>query len=1237
MKKLLSLLLSAVMVSSVMPVNSVTVLAAEKGDVKEFHVSTKGTDVGTGAIDDPIDTLANAKAAVAEFKKINPKVPVEVIFHEGDYRFTDVVKFTSADSGTEEGPITYKAAEGEEVKFKGSKEIDTSKIQVVSDAETLAKLPATSRGKVGYIDLAAQGLSDVAEIVYTLNTGYTCVGESELFLNGNKQILSRWPNGIHGFDKYETVVSAGSTGAPGQGVGGIFTTKDFRLMNWENAKDAWAVGFWGCDYYYERVKIAEIDVASKQVKLASSSVYGLKTGYSCRYAIINLLEELDAPGEYYIDHDTKILYYYPERTLLGATMEITTLGTDLVELNGVSNINFEGITFTQTRANAIRLGTTPTNINITNCTFDNIGKYAIYQTVGTRSTVAQNTPQVSQFSETGAVNFHVNNNVFTNIGHRAIEMYCGARDANEISNCSFNNNYLYNIGTVFVASYGMQIYGVGVEIAYNTVHYSGYGIGWVGADFDIHHNEIYNTMNQLSDGSAIYTGRNFINRNNKVHHNYIHDTTAKSEFINSDLCAGIYLDDMDSGTEVYQNIVKDAHIGIINNCGMSNNIHDNITVDTPREPIYMSTFQMGDANSRNRQETEGYQALELAGYDRYPDIREDLESGLVSYPARNTVEGNLAVRGTIGYSDLIMGYNEIENNHMVGDEEFVDPENGDYRLKNSSKYAELTDNLTEDFDMATIGLQQDEFGETPMLKEGFKLTSPANGTRGIQSESITFNWQRPVGADRFTVKIATDSRMENIIKEIDTYESTVTIDGFEKGQTYYWRVYAKNESTIASEGIASLGVPHMFTIANQFKADTSDLQALIISGRDKLTKIIEGDAIGEYKVGTKQALTEKLELAEKMVKYGGYSEADQKQAVEDIDDLINSDTFINGGFKDLGDFMADTENWEVREADNYSIDPTSKTIKVDAYDKTINVLTYKGVEDYSRVLALSFKLKIDFGDGDNSNRWLGIGLRGTAANQPCYQSGNDQYFITMKQGLIEYQRNSGGTNQILEVVEDASIKNNEWMDIDFGVVNLGDVGQLTIIKINGRVAYQAVDSSDNMVMKKGFFQIMPCNKMGIEIKAADRELESFDELVDEYTLKMTKDFCTELESYNSTKGTIIRSGSPMAYYNGDIHSISQAPVGEGSSMMISTELAAIAFGGTISGNNIIIDGVSYQLPAKNSDGMVNLQELAKTVGHVAYLYSDMQLVFISKSLDMHVANYFKQFKGASDSLALYIN
>lgn len=1226
-------------------------------DVIEIHVSTDGKPEGSGSIYDPVDGLESARLAVQKQKTRNPGTPINVLFHEGTYRLKKSVQFTQADSGTEKAPITYMAVPGEKVSFKGSEVIDLTKIKPVEDAKILAKLPRTSRNKVGYIDLAEQGFNDLGQIPDATSMYYTesSFEYSEIFLNDRQQIMARWPNGFNGYEKMASVVNQGGRGK--NGVGGVFETKDYRLMNWVDAKDAWVVGFFGTDYMYDRVKLGAIDVNKKQITLKNGSGYGLRSSSSQRYAVINLLEELDMPGEYYIDHEKNILYYYPETSLKNAVMEVTTLGDDLLKITSLKNVNFKNLNFEQTRGCAIRAYDDLENMTITGCTFNNIGRYAIWHWTNKVSEVGQNNTQSIEYRENGWVNVHVDGNIFSNIGTFAVRAYCGSKDKNELSNCTFNNNYFYNLGIYDRASRSLNIFGVGVDIANNTQHYGGYGIVYQGSDINVHNNELYNLMNQLSDGGAIYTGRNFINRNNKIYENYLHDIIAKNDFITSPYAHAIYLDDMESGHEVFRNIVARANNGVVINCGMSNNVHDNTFIDCSKNGVMVSMFGMGNKDNIERQTTQALNALKNPAYDRFPDIKADFDSGLIAYPARNTIVGNNAINAPMSYSDSIMNdyYNVIKDNNTLTKDDFVDADNMDYRILNKSI---KTQALGEDYDMSKIGVQVSEFEENPMKCEPFHLIYPKNGTIGIDTDSLTFSWERPIGADRFRIVVAKDPELKNVICDAETYETVYTLNNLKASTTYYWKVYAKNDSLYNYDWWESVGVNYMFTTANTFVTDKANLTAVRIAAENKLGTIIEGNEIGQYKPGTKAAIEDKLKILNEVLTYGGLTHDEESELIADIDNLINSDDLVNGGYINLGTFIEDEENWEVNIPEAMQIDKENKSIKIQ-YDEKEAVLGYTGIYEASRVIALKFKLKIDFNDKDGNinNDWLAMGLRGTKPTEALYNKGNDQYFMLIKEGLLEYQKNSGGNDQLLATVEDPSIKSGEWMDIDFGVINLGGVGQLTILKINGRVAYQTVDYSSNMVLTKGCFQIMQTKGLASEFRASDEEIEGFDELKEEYTAKMTEDLCKSMEKENAGNPlTVLRAESYKAYVDGKLKDISSPVIIEDDKMLIGIDTAAEVFGGSAAGNRLQINtdefifneqslsythnsvekNASVQAKSENGKLYVELASLIRDLNKKSYTHNG-KLIYIGDEFDVHTANAGDIMNGAMGAFALYQN
>ena len=66
---------------------------------------------------------------------------------------------------------------------------------------------------------------------------------------------------------------------------------------------------------------------------------------------MHALCELDMPGEWFIDRNTNILYYYPQED--DDEIAISTKTFNAFNLNNVSFVNFEGLTFKNIRGTAI--------------------------------------------------------------------------------------------------------------------------------------------------------------------------------------------------------------------------------------------------------------------------------------------------------------------------------------------------------------------------------------------------------------------------------------------------------------------------------------------------------------------------------------------------------------------------------------------------------------------------------------------------------------------------------------------------------------------------------------------------------------------------------------------------------------------------------------------------------------------------------------------------------------------
>src|SRR5262249_36514601 len=96
----------------------------------EFFVSPKGDDTWSGRVaipgqnDGPFATLRRARDAVrALLKTSTERLPVRVVLRGGTYFLDAVVEFGPEDSGTENAPVTYAAAPGEQVILSGGKRL----------------------------------------------------------------------------------------------------------------------------------------------------------------------------------------------------------------------------------------------------------------------------------------------------------------------------------------------------------------------------------------------------------------------------------------------------------------------------------------------------------------------------------------------------------------------------------------------------------------------------------------------------------------------------------------------------------------------------------------------------------------------------------------------------------------------------------------------------------------------------------------------------------------------------------------------------------------------------------------------------------------------------------------------------------------------------------------------------------------------------------------------------------
>lgn len=374
LKKLSAISLLSALIISFSGVGAI----ADTVDMTTFFVSLSGNDNNEGTIEQPFATIEKARDEIRKFKRDSKlgKSGAKVYIRGGKYERKMSFVLEPQDSGTQEAPIVYSAYPGEEVSFSGAHQVDMSGAAVVTDESILAKLPEESRGKVIQINLKAQGISEIKKVMQTYYGVYKNP-DPDLLWNGEFLTIARWPN--YDYAKTGTILYTGMLRFENErhiqidnDPGFIFRTDAPRMAMWKNAKDAWLMGYWRYNWAIDSVGIK--DVIGNMVFTDSSTSFGVYKG--AWYYIYNLLEEMDVPGEWYIDCDTGILYVYPPNPVdENTTVAIPLLNEEIIRFSNVSDVRIENLLLENGKMSAISING-GMRCEIAGCTIRNFAKQA---------------------------------------------------------------------------------------------------------------------------------------------------------------------------------------------------------------------------------------------------------------------------------------------------------------------------------------------------------------------------------------------------------------------------------------------------------------------------------------------------------------------------------------------------------------------------------------------------------------------------------------------------------------------------------------------------------------------------------------------------------------------------------------------------------------------------------------------------------------------------------------------
>ena len=694
----------------------VLVFETQFASAVDFYIKPDGSDKGPGTLEQPFATLARARDAVRE---LNAARDVVVQIRGGQYRLSETVVFGVEDSGKGDFTVTYEAYPDETPVFHSDEEINGWK---------------SKDRKVWVTDIPKRKFHTLYD-----STGRLPRARSKEFIpvmplskkerSQNTRVELHYPEGV--------------------------------MRNWPNLADveivvrphhAWVVNILPLKSVNEKTRIATTAVAATYAMDEQHYLKGTESVW-----VENTIEALDEPGEWVLNTAEGKLYLWPRtegppKGIVAPQLQEYIKVEGNIDIGGptdtpVRNLIFRGLTFTRgetyrlksedkglqhdwefhDKANALLRLRGAENCTVENCHFTQSGAGAIRM-------------------DLHGQNNQIQSNHIEHIGATGI-LLCGygpgTKDVNHHN--LIYNNHIHHVGEIYLHAPGIFLWQSGENrVANNLVHntpYSGIIISGVMTEFFakrgnarelvrtirrkevggsrtleeirpflqthdnlIEYNEIHHAMEQLGDGNGIYirgAGPGNIIRRNYIHH--LVSPVALQSAIRTD---GGQRDALIAENLIYRCTSQGIQLKL-NNRAENNIIVDLIAAIHKGEKRLPAYFKLregpmtGAVIQRNILYHPGKEAVffDQGKNPRLPAARaNEADTDFNIYYCADDSSVSRAVLKKARRSG-------IDKNSQATDPLFMDPANGDFRLKPDSPALKLG---IVPIDLSKVGLRTAE-------------------------------------------------------------------------------------------------------------------------------------------------------------------------------------------------------------------------------------------------------------------------------------------------------------------------------------------------------------------------------------------------------------------------------------------------------------------------------------------------------------------------------------------------
>ena len=502
------------------------------------YISNNGNDNAEGVINDPLRTFEAAQKRIREKRKDTTlsEGGLQIVFID-NYNIERPFLLIAEDSGTEKNPLIISGGSTEQrVVISGGKNIAVWRALYSSDTDVI--IDEQYRNKIIVAEFEKNNIENFGPLVlggFSSGRGFLTHNTPELFYDGNVQKIASWPN-----DSYIKIEINESV-------------SNDRILKWADEREAWLHGYWKYTWADAYEKINKIDIEKREILLEPPvNFYGFGRNEA---RIVNAVSEIDLPGEWAIDTERGLIFYYPPENFESKNIFLS-YSAGAFKINNCNNLKIENLEIKKIRSDII---------NIKNSENIIIYKNNLHNASGSGLVI------------NGKKNHIIHSTVFRSFGRYGIEIDAGDRQnlldsGTIIENCSFSDTGRID------RTYAVPILIAGMnQIIRNNLFFDlpSSAIRLDTNNIIIELNEFYNCVFESGDQGAVEAWGNPLLQGNIIRWNYFRDIVNATHE-----AASVRLDDNISGFTIYENIFENGSSGIFGavqiNGGKNNLIEGNI-------------------------------------------------------------------------------------------------------------------------------------------------------------------------------------------------------------------------------------------------------------------------------------------------------------------------------------------------------------------------------------------------------------------------------------------------------------------------------------------------------------------------------------------------------------------------------------------------------------------------------------------------------------------------------------